>query len=183
MRDSRHEINHFWFEEVSPTLWYQSSEDFDAQIRDRFLEIYELAADGLCDGWRSDADGSLALCLVFDQFPRRMFRGEARAFATDGKALLAAKNAVAKGFDQILPALWRRFIYLPYQHSENLTDQKKGLSLFESIRQDDPAGYEQARRSHETIEKFSRFPQRSKVLGRTITPEEEEFLARLATAA
>jgi uncharacterized protein (DUF924 family) len=183
MRDSRQEIIYFWFEETDPALWYQNNPDFDSLIRDRFTGTYSMAREGLCDVWRQDTEGSLALCLVLSQFPRRMFRDKAQAYGTDDKALLVAKNAVAKGFDQILPPVRRRFIYLPYQHSERLGDQKAGLALLKAIRADDPPAYENARRSLDIIEKFGRFPQRNAILGRINTPEEEEYLARHAAAA
>ena len=75
MRDSRQEIISFWFEEIEPPQWFMKSESFDQHVKDRFLMCYKMAADGLCDHWREDAEGSLALCLVLDQFPRNMFRG------------------------------------------------------------------------------------------------------------
>lgn len=178
MRDSKAEILHFWFEETEPQLWFQKNETFDARVRDRFLTIYRLACDGLCDGWKQDAEGCLALCILLDQFPRNMFRDRPEAFATDGKALLVAKHAVAKGFDQMLPVIRRRFLYLPYEHSEDLQDQKKCLELFARIKKEDPVGYEYALRHLQVIEQFGRFPHRNAILGRDNTPEEDAYMAR-----
>lgn len=178
MRDSRHEILHFWFEETEPSLWFQTSESFDAQVRDRFHVAYTLARDGLCENWKGNAEGCLALCLLLNQFPRNMFRGAKEAFATDRQALLVSKYAVARGFDQVLPVLKRRFIYLPYQHSEHLSDQKKSVELFGRMKKADPLGYEYALRHLKIIEEFGRFPFRNPVLGRENTPEETEHLAR-----
>jgi uncharacterized protein (DUF924 family) len=176
MRDSKAEILHFWFEEAEPRQWFQKNADFDAQIAERFLSVYKLARDGLCDSWRQDAEGSLALCIALDQFPRNMFRDSPEAFATDEKALLVAKNAVAKGFDQALPVQKRRFLYLPYEHSEDMADQKKSVEFFARIQAEDPVGYDYALRHFKVIEQFGRFPHRNKALGRENTPEEDEYL-------
>jgi len=176
MRDIKQEVLLFWFSEASPAQWFQKNDEFDALIRDRFQITYEMARDGLCKPWAQDADGCLALCLVLDQFPRNMFRGRPEAFATDEQALLVAKQAVHKGFDQVLKPLKRRFIYLPYEHSENLNDQKKSLELFGRMKDDDPLGYEYALRHKDVIEKFGRFPHRNAILGRESTEEELAYL-------
>ncbi len=178
MRDSRQEILHFWFEETEPSLWFQQNEQFDSLVRDRFQMTWNMAREGLCDSWNRDADGCLALCIILDQFPRNMFRGRPEAFSTDKKALLIAKYAVSKGFDQVLPPVRRRFIYLTYEHSELLSDQKKAVELFSKMKKDDPMGYEYAQRHFRVIEKFGRFPHRNAVLGRENTPEEQEYLAQ-----
>ena len=178
MRDTKEEILHFWFVESKPSQWFQKNDTYDNQIRDRFMVTYNMARDGLCDGWNTEADGCLALCLVLDQFPRNMFRGQPESFATDAKALLVAKYAIAKGLDQLLPAERRRFVYLPFEHSENLTDQKRCVALFETIKDKDPLGLDYALRHRAVIEKFGRFPHRNAILGRENTPEEEEYLAQ-----
>lgn len=177
MRDTQQEILHFWFEETRPSQWFQKNAEFDALIRERFVVTYDMARDGLCDGWKRDAKGCLALCILLDQFPRNMFRDSAQAFATDARALLVAKHAIAQGFDQILPVLERRFLYLPFEHSEAIEDQRRAVALFEKMKKDDPLGYDYALRHLEIIEKFGRFPHRNKALGRESTPEEEAWLA------
>lgn len=178
MRDSRQEILRFWFEETPPALWFQKNDEFDADIRDRFFMTYEMARDGLCQSWSVDADGCLALCLLLDQFPRNMFRGQAQAFATDAQALLVAKYGISKGLDQVLPPPRRRFLYLPFMHSEIWPDQNRSVSLFLAMREDDPVAYEYALRHRQVIEDFSRFPHRNSVLGRQSTPEELEYLSQ-----
>jgi uncharacterized protein (DUF924 family) len=178
MRDTREEIIHFWFEETEPQQWFQKNETFDQSIKERFLTIYNMARDGLCDGWNQDADGCLALCILLDQFPRNMFRGTSQAFATDGKALLVAKYAVSKGYDQILPPVKRTFLYLPFEHSEDLRDQQKSADLFAVMKDDEPLAYDYALRHMAIIEQFGRFPHRNAVLNRDNTPEEEEYLAQ-----
>ncbi len=124
---------------------------------------------------------ALALILLLDQFPRNIFRGTPRAFATDSKALATAKDVVARGFDLALPPVRRSFIYLPFQHSENLDDQQESVRLFRKLAAEHPAtaGYvEYAEHHMDVIRRFGRFPHRNAVLGRASTSEETEFLQR-----
>ena len=176
MRDTQGEIIHFWFEELEPQQWFQQSDAVDEEIRERFSVTHEMAADGLCNHWNVDAEGCLALVIVLDQFPRHMYRGSPKSFASDEKALLIAKEAVHKGFDQVLEPVKRGFLYLPFQHSELLSDQKKSVELFGAMAEENPAGDMYAKRHLVPIEKFGRFPHRNEILGRESTPEEIEFL-------
>ncbi len=176
MKDTKQEILHFWFEEIAPQQWFHVDELFDRQVFELFQVIYGMAKDTLCDHWKQDAEGCVALCLLLDQFPRCMFRGKPESYDTDAKALLTAKYAVSKGYDQLLAPIQRHFIYKCYEHSENQNDQKKCVALFEQIKSDDPLGYEHALRQKDIIEKFGRFPRRNIILGRSNTPEEEAFL-------
>lgn len=176
MRDTQYEIIGFWFEELDPQQWFQSSPEVDEDIRERFMVTYEMARDGLCNNWAIDAEGALALIIVLDQFPRHMFRGDRRSLATDQDALLIAKEAVHKGFDQVLEPVKRGFLYLPFQHSEVLSDQKKSVELFGAMADDNPAGDMYAKRHYVPIEKFGRFPHRNEILGRESSEEEIEFL-------
>lgn len=180
MKNSRQDVLDFWFEETAPVQWFQVNPDFDGLIRTQFLSLYTLATRGLCDNWMHDADGALALIILFDQFPRNMFRGSAQSFATDDKAREVARYALDKGFDQIHPPLRRRFFYLPFEHSENMADQEKSVALFETMRDDDPLGYDYARRHRDTIARFGRFPYRNAVLGRANTPDEEKYLQEIS---
>ena len=176
MRDTKQEIVHFWFEETEPQLWFQNNAQFDAILREQFLMTYEMAKDGLSNHWAADADGALALSLVLSEFPRHMFRGQAQAFATDDKALLVAKQAVARGFDQLLPPERRFFLYIPFERSEVLSDHKRNLDLFKSMEEENPVAYRTAQRRYAVIEKFGRYPDRNKALGRDTTPEERAWL-------
>lgn len=176
MRDTKQEVLYFWFEETQPSQWFQRNDEFDKIVRERFDMTYAMARDGLCDDWAVDAHGALALCIVLDQFPRNMFRRTASSYATDEKALLIAKAALHKGFDQVLDPLKRRFLYLPFEHSENMADQDRSVQLFESMKDDDPVGYEYALAHREVIRKFGRFPMRNKALGRESTKEELAYI-------
>tara|TARA_A200000113_G_C8802167_1_gene334485 strand:- start:356 stop:907 length:552 start_codon:yes stop_codon:yes gene_type:complete len=176
MRDTRDEILHFWFEELSPPQWFQQSSVVDEEIKERFTVSYEMSADGLNNHWADNADGALALIIVLDQFPRHMFRGSKKSFATDQEALLVAKQAVHKGFDQVLEPVKRGFLYIPFQHSEVLSDQKKSVELYGAMAKDNPAGDMYAKRHLVPIERFGRFPHRNEMLGRQSSEEEIEFL-------
>jgi uncharacterized protein (DUF924 family) len=176
MRDTKHEIVHFWFEETEPQLWFQNNPQFDAIIKDRFSVTYEMAKEGLSNHWAADEDGALALCIVLDQFPRRIFRDRAAAYETDEKALLIAKQAVNRGFDKLMRHEKRFFLYMPYEHSERMSDQKRNLELFKAMEKENPLAYAHAQRKYKTMEKFGRFPERNAALGRATTPEEQAYL-------
>ncbi len=178
MRDFQKDILDFWFNETKPQQWFQVSEEFDQAIVERFKEPYEMAARGEFDEWQKSADGALALCILLDQMPRNMFRGTPKAFETDKKALIISKYAISKGLDQVLSPQKRRFIYLPFEHSENLNDQRRSVELFEKMKDEDKLGYDYALRHLDVIEKYGRFPHRNKILGRQNTPEEEEYLTQ-----
>lgn len=176
MRDTKQEVLSFWFEETMPQQWFQKSDAFDQEITERFQVTYDMARKGLCNDWTKDADGVLALCLVLDQFPRNMFRDTPKAFETDNQILLIVKEALHKGYDALLNPVKRKFMYMPFMHSEDLKDQKKSVSLFETMKKDDPVTYEYAVKHMEVIEKFGRFPHRNDVLGRASTVEEMDYL-------
>jgi len=162
-RDTFREI---WFREATPA--------FDAEIRDRFLALHERAVAGDFAHVMDSVDGCFALLILFDQFPRNMFRGTARAFATDAKAREIAKHAVARGFDQEVAAVYRIFFYLPFEHSEDLADQEAGLALVKALGAE--RTIEAALEHVDVIRRFGRFPHRNAVLGRVSTPEEIEYL-------
>jgi len=158
--------------------WFIKDKDFDEEVRSRFLEIYQKAVLGELDNWKETSLSCLALILIFDQFPRNIFRNTPKAFATDEKALNLARYAIEKGFDRELLPVQGWFIYCPFEHSENLEDQKKAVELFLTLK-DDPeseSAIDYAYRHLKVIERFGRFPHRNKILGRQNTPEEEEFL-------
>jgi uncharacterized protein (DUF924 family) len=164
----------FW-RAAGPEKWFNKDDTFDADIRARFLPLYESAAAGALAAWETHADGALALNLVLDQFPRNMFRGSARAFATDAMARAVAERAIAKGFDRSVSLPERRFFYLPFMHSEDLADQERSIALCETAGDADGVAY--ARTHADIIRRFKRFPHRNQVLGRKSSADEEAFLA------
>jgi uncharacterized protein (DUF924 family) len=162
----------FWFRcNEERKEWFRKDPAFDDEIRARFLALHEEGARGALEDWKRSARECLALIVLLDQFPRNMFRESARAFATDPLALEAARHAVAAGYDRALGEVERTFVYLPFEHSENLADQEMALELFGGH-----ANYEWARKHWEIIRRFGRFPHRNAVLGRQSTPAEIEFL-------
>lgn len=158
--------------------WFIKNPEFDREMRTRFISDYEQAAAGNFDDWKNSPQNCLALILLLDQFPRNMFRGTSGAFATDWQALSAAQFAVAQGYDRQLLPVERWFIYLPFEHSENLEHQNQAVTLFEQLTDDpdsaDAISY--AIRHREVILRFGRFPHRNAILGRVSTPEEEAYL-------
>jgi uncharacterized protein (DUF924 family) len=160
----------FWFGQ-DRKAWFVKNPAFDAEIRARFLDLYERAAAGGLEPWMDAPRSCLALTVVLDQFPRNMFRGTARAFAADGLALEAARAIVERGWDQVMSNDERTFAYLPFEHSESLDDQETSMRLFEGTE-----NFDWARRHWEIIRRFGRFPHRNAILGRASTPEEAEFL-------
>jgi uncharacterized protein (DUF924 family) len=162
----------FW-REAGPKRWFEKDTKFDDDIRERFLALHETAAAGKLAAWEASAEGALALLILLDQFPRNMFRGEPRAFATDSLALAIASRAILNGFDGAFPDL-RGFFYLPFEHSEDLTDQEHAVAFYRA--QNDADGLKWAEIHADIIRRFGRFPHRNTVLGRVSTPEELKFL-------
>jgi uncharacterized protein (DUF924 family) len=167
------EVFAFW-REAGPDKWFEKDDAFDAAIRARFLDTYESAAAGRLAAWEDDAESALALTIVLDQFPRNMFRGEARAFAADPLARVVADRAIARGFDRPYVPPERRFFYLPFMHAENLADQERCIALCRAAADDEGVKY--AELHADIIRRFGRFPHRNQVLGRATTPEEQAFL-------
>ncbi len=167
----------FWLDEVGPKGWYDTSEELDQKIRDRFLDAYERACDGTYALWLTYPSGTLAYIILMDQFPRNMFRDEAASFATDRHALAAAKAAINKGWDMRIDEPARQFFYLPLMHSENLCDQDRCVRLIcERMPQEGATNLLHARAHRDVIRRFGRFPHRNSALGRSNTTLETTFL-------
>lgn len=170
---SAHEVVTFWHE-AGPDRWFAKDEAFDAAIRERFLATHEAAAARGLDDWQATATGTLALLILLDQFPRNMFRGAPRAFATDALAREVAHQALAEGHDARVDAALRGFFYLPFMHSENLDDQHRCVALY--VAAEDADGLKYAEEHRDIIARFGRFPHRNPVLGRPMTEDERRFL-------
>lgn len=183
--DVQERVLAFWFDEPAPDLaadgearvaWFKKDEAFDQAIRDGFEADVAAAMAGELDGLMETAAGALALCILLDQFPRNLYRGQAKAFDADPKAREIARHAVAQGFDQELGKTRRTFIYLPFEHSENMDDQNTSVELFKAA--DNPNTYTYALEHYYVISRFGRFPGRNAALGRETTPEEAAFLEK-----
>jgi len=170
------DVVRFWFEELTPKNWFRRDTLVDAAIKLRFGEIYEQLKEGVPDDWLDSAKGCLAAIIVLDQFPRNIFRDDARAFATDEAALTLAKRAISQGFDKRLAPKERAFLYMPFQHAEDAKDQARSVGLFTAL--GNPFNLDFALRHQAVIDRFGRFPHRNQVLGRASTAEEEAFLAK-----
>jgi len=167
------EVLAFW-RAAGPQKWFKKDAVFDADIRSRFLSTYEAAVAGRLTDWEATSEGTLALLIVLDQFPRNMFRGDGRTYAADAAARAVADRAIAKGFDQQVAHGERRFCYLPFMHSEVLADQERCLQVSRRFGNAEFTKY--AEQHADIIRRFGRFPHRNLLLGRTTTPEEQAFL-------
>ena len=167
----------FW-REAGTARWFAKDAAFDAEIARRFEPAHHAAARGELTGWAGTAEGSLALLLLLDQFPRNLWRGSAHAFATDPLALRIAREALAAGHDLATPADLRAFFYLPFEHSEALADQDLCLERCTALDAlSDSNWSEWARLHRDIIVRFGRFPHRNACLGRASSAEELAFLA------
>jgi uncharacterized protein (DUF924 family) len=164
----------YWFETLKPRDWFRRDEMIDNKITARFAHIYEQLKSGVPGSWLASPEGYLAAILVLDQFPRNMFRDNRHAFLTDPAALALARDAIAKGYDMKLPPEQRAFLYMPFQHAEDLDDQARSIELFTKL--GNPLNLDFALRHQAIIERFGRFPHRNELLGRKSTPEELAFL-------
>ena len=169
MMDWRSDVLKFWFG-LSSDDWWRGSAELDHRFRQGFLKLWAEKRQLPADAFLTDPLTALAAVVLFDQFPRNMFRGHADQFATDHLALAIAKGAVDKGFDDQLQPQERGFLYMPFQHSESLADQKRSVLLFTGLGDPDQLGY--AKKHKAIIERFGRFPHRNKTLGRAPRPEE-----------
>jgi uncharacterized protein (DUF924 family) len=163
----------FW-RNAGPEKWFKKQVAFDEVIRLKFEPVHHAAARGEYDAWTGTAEGALALLILLDQFPRNLYRNSGHAFATDPKARAIARAAVDAGFDRDVEPGFRNFFYLPFAHSEDLTDQDFGLALCAGA--GDPDNLKWAGLHREIIARFGRFPHRNAALGRLTTAAEQEFL-------
>ena len=163
----------FW-RDAGPDRWYRRDDLFDAEVCRRFLDLWQCASGGEFAGWEASDDGTLALVIVLDQFPRNLFRDDGRTYASDALAREVAQRAVANGVDARVDPRLREFLYLPFMHSEHLPDQLRCIELLRA------AGHAEnlkwAEHHADIIRRFGRFPHRNRLLGRQCTPEEQAFL-------
>ena len=170
----------FW-REAGRERWYTRDDAFDAEIRRRFLALWQKAVAGELASWEDSDAGALALVIVLDQFPRNMFRGDPRTFSSDALAREVARRAIDRGVDRRVDPVLREFLYLPFMHSEHLPDQEHCVALFQNAdnvanEADSAENLKYARVHADIIRRFGRFPHRNRVLGRTTTEDEQAFL-------
>jgi uncharacterized protein (DUF924 family) len=163
----------FW-RQAGPDRWYARDNAFDAEIRARFLEFWRKAVAGELSAWEASDDGALALTIVLDQFPRNIFRGDPKTYASDAAARDVASRAIDRGSDLRVADDLREFFYLPFMHSEHLADQLRCIDLLRQAGRTDNLKYAEDHAA--IIRRFGRFPHRNRILGRATTSEEQAFL-------
>jgi uncharacterized protein (DUF924 family) len=165
----REEVLDFWFG-LQPEQWWNADPKLDEICRKRFLDLWERERENVAQAFLSSPRDALAAVILFDQLPRNMFRGHADQFSTDPLALAVAKGAVERGLEEQLQPQERGFVYMPFQHSESLADQRRSLALFTGLGDDYQLGF--AKKHHDVIARFGRFPHRNAILGRRPRPDE-----------
>jgi len=164
----------FWYSAPINQHWFNSTVEIDDTIRQRFEGLWQQAKNHELDTWQQTAEGCLALCIILDQFPLNMFRGDRKAYSTEQQAVQVTKYAVERGFDKQLANERVAFLYLPLMHSENLADQDLSVQLFKAVNLESNAQF--ALHHQQIIKRFGRFPHRNAILGRVSTPEEIAYL-------
>jgi len=174
---SAEDVLDFWFAEGRKALWFNGGDDFDRLVEEILSALHRQAAAGDLDDWAATPRGALALVLLLDQVPRNIYRQTPQAYASDSQARRVAREAVDAGRDKKLSQVERVFLYLPFEHSEDLADQELGCRLMGDL-DENPDWLDFAERHRDLIVRFGRFPHRNAILGRQCTPEEDAYLAQ-----
>ena len=169
MSDWRADVLKFWFG-LKPEQWWTADPELDHRVRQLFLKLWAAKRQLPVAAFLGDPLTAAAAVVLFDQFPRNMFRGSAEQFATDHLALAIAKGALDAGYDQELAPDERKFLYMPFEHSESLDDQNRAVLLFTQLGDEEQLLY--AKKHRDVIERFGRFPHRNAMLGRAPRPDE-----------
>lgn len=164
----------FWFEESTPKQWFEKNTKFDLTIARRFGSTCERAAKGELAYWRASIRGRLAEIIVLDQFSRNLWRDTAKAFAQDGMALVLAQEAIRQPDYNLLTLSQRKFVLMPFMHSESSFIHLQAVELFRMLGDDNTLDYEMRHKA--IIDKFGRYPHRNEIVGRPSTEEELSFL-------
>ncbi|WP_310621876.1 DUF924 family protein [Flexibacterium corallicola] len=167
------DILDFWWQ-AGPESWFKGGSDFDSQIQQKFSKAVEAACEGELDHWTQSPHSTLALLLLLDQFTRNIYRGSARAFSGDEKALVIAEKSLQKGDFRAFNQEQRAFFFLPFEHSEKMEHQDLAVDLFRKYCNEQ--NYLYALVHMDVIRRFNRFPHRNEALERVSTPEEVTFL-------
>ena len=193
MEEKKDELLQFWFGDdpddaavaaAKAELWWGHRQETDDLLQSRFGAAASAAAAGVLDHWAGSPRGRLALILLLDQLPRAIHRGTPKAFAQDAKARKVSEQGLESGAERLLRPIERLFVYLPFEHSEDMADQDRSVQLIRNLGASVPEGQRKtfagfvdyAVRHREVIARFGRFPHRNAILGRESTPEEKAFL-------
>jgi uncharacterized protein (DUF924 family) len=169
------EIIDFWYSDPMRKCWFSSTPELDKQIRDRYEQVWIKSSKGEYDEWENTPEGSLALVIVLDQFPLNMFRGEAKSFQTEKKAIEVALSAINRGFDKKLEKERLSFLFMPLMHSENIDHQELSVKLFKKYELKNNIRF--AEHHRDIVKKYGRFPHRNQILGRESSEAEMEYLS------
>jgi len=172
--ESPQSIVEFWFSDEVRPMWFNSTPEFDTELRERFETVWQHAAAGKLDGWAETPEGALALVIVLDQFPLNMYRGDALCFSTEAKSRDIATLAIERSYDAQLTDDQKAFLYMPFMHSESMVDQDKAVALYEAAGLAGNLKFAQHHR--DIVHRFGRFPHRNKILGRQSTEAEQAYL-------
>ncbi len=175
MAKNAEDILDFWFNSIGMEHWFDGDSSLDELMREQFIELYQAAADEKLPTWIKTPESMLALVLLLSEFPRRMFRGTAKAYATDDLALEYARKAIIEHFDDRIDKTYKLIFYLPYLHSESIGDQRLALFYIRE-RTKEQMWLSMAERNTDIIDQFGRFPERNAILGRQSNAQEEAFL-------
>ena len=167
-------IIEYWYSDSVKQKWFNSTLEFDKEIKSNYENSWLDALRGELDSWSNSAKGCLALVIILDQFPLNMYRGEVKSFSSEGMAIRIAKKAVEQGFDKELENNQVSFLYMPLMHSENIDDQNFSVTLFEEAGLTDNARF--AKHHRDIVKRFGRFPHRNSILQRASFPEEVDYL-------
>ena len=168
------EILDFWFDEIKPSQWYEKDENLDLKMTERFIALHSSVVAGECSSWRTEPQGRLAEIIVIDQFSRNIYREDPKSFIYDPMALALAQETIRGDFHKDFEPNYRQFLYLPFMHSESPIIHNTAMLLFSEPGLE--TGFESELQHKNIIERFGRYPSRNKVLGRTSSEEEIEFL-------
>ncbi len=174
MNNTINEVLDFWYSEENSKKWFNSTSEFDADIKQRFENLWQDAANNKLLAWEESANGCLALCIVLDQFPLNMFRGENKSFQTEQQSIQVARSAITNGFDDEIEKQKVSFLFMPLMHSEVMQDQDLCVACFEKRELEDNLRF--AKHHRGIIEEFGRFPHRNEILGRDSSDEEIAYL-------
>ena len=168
------EIIDLWFAETTRPMWFNSTAQFDREVRARFAATYQAGKRGELADWERDVDGALALVILFDQFPHHIYRQQAESFVMEAQSRAIARRIVWRELDRTLAPERQAFAYLPFMHSENLDDQEQSVQLFSQPGLEN--NFKWALHHRDIVRSFGRFPHRNVILGRTSTAVENEYL-------
>ena len=172
--ESPQSILEFWFSEKVQPLCFQSMPEFDAELRERFEQVWQAAEQGRLVDWAKTPEGALALVILLDQIPLNIYRGEALCFATEAKSREIATLAIERNYDAQLTEDQKAFLYMPFMHSESMTDQDTAVALYKAAGLAGNLKFAQHHR--DIVRRFGRFPHRNKILGRQSTEAEQAYL-------